>query len=156
MLVMRRLVWHQISVFKTATYFFLQFAFRTKSVLILWLTIPDSKVHGANLGPTWVLSAPDGPHVDPMNLAIWDTASVTLEIFFFEAVPSNQGCVTTLIIGYPPQYGSLGGYERCWGPKWLQWQYKWMKNTPKSSYRNSKNEVTSRYSIEDLILCCLN
>ena len=31
---------------------------------------PDSKVHGANMGPTWVLSAPDGPHVRPMNLAI--------------------------------------------------------------------------------------
>ena len=24
-------------------------------------TGPDSKVHGANTGPTWVLSAPDGP-----------------------------------------------------------------------------------------------
>ena len=22
------------------------------------------------MGPTWVLSAPDGPHIDPMNLAI--------------------------------------------------------------------------------------
>ena len=33
-------------------------------------TYPDSKVHGANMGPTWVLSAPDGPHVGPMNLAI--------------------------------------------------------------------------------------
>ena len=31
---------------------------------------PDSKVHGANMGPTWVLSASDGPHVGPMNLAI--------------------------------------------------------------------------------------
>ena len=31
---------------------------------------PDSKVHGANMGPTWVLSAPDGPHVGPMNLAL--------------------------------------------------------------------------------------
>ena len=31
---------------------------------------PDSKVHGANMGPTWVLSAPDGPHVGPMNVAI--------------------------------------------------------------------------------------
>ena len=31
---------------------------------------PDSKVHGANMGPTWVLSAPVGPHVGPMNLAI--------------------------------------------------------------------------------------
>ena len=33
-------------------------------------TVPDSKVHGANMGPTWVLSALDGPHVGPMNLAI--------------------------------------------------------------------------------------
>ena len=24
--------------------------------------IPDTKVHGANMGPTWVLLAPDGPH----------------------------------------------------------------------------------------------
>ena len=31
---------------------------------------PDSKVHGANMVPTWVLSAPDGSHVGPMNLAI--------------------------------------------------------------------------------------
>ena len=30
---------------------------------------PDNKVHGANMGPTWVLSAPDGPHVGPVNLA---------------------------------------------------------------------------------------
>ena len=35
--------------------------------------IPDSKVHGANMGPTWVLSSPGGPHVGPMNLAISDT-----------------------------------------------------------------------------------
>ena len=30
---------------------------------------PDSKVHGANMGPTWVLSATDGPHVGSTNLA---------------------------------------------------------------------------------------
>ena len=30
---------------------------------------PDSKVHGASMVPTWVLSAPDGPHVGSMNLA---------------------------------------------------------------------------------------
>ena len=28
--------------------------------------------HGANMRPTWVLLAPDGPHVGPMNLAIRD------------------------------------------------------------------------------------
>ena len=32
--------------------------------------VPDSKVHGANMGPTWVLSAPDAPRVGRMNLAI--------------------------------------------------------------------------------------
>ena len=32
--------------------------------------IQDGKVHGANMRPTWVLSAPDGPHVGSMNLAI--------------------------------------------------------------------------------------
>ena len=31
---------------------------------------PDSKVHGANMGPTWALLALDGPHVGSMNLAI--------------------------------------------------------------------------------------
>ena len=31
---------------------------------------PDSKVHGANMGPTWVLSAPDGPHVGPWTLLL--------------------------------------------------------------------------------------
>ena len=44
-------------------------------------TIPDNKVHGANMGPTWVLAAPDGPHVGPMNLAIRDyAASIYLNI----------------------------------------------------------------------------
>ena len=34
------------------------------SSYINWINIPDSKVYGANMGPTWVLSAPDAcwPH----------------------------------------------------------------------------------------------
>ena len=32
--------------------------------------LPEGKVHGANMGPIWVLSVPNGPHVGPMNLAI--------------------------------------------------------------------------------------
>ena len=31
---------------------------------------PDSTVHGAKMGPNWVLSDREGPHVGPMNLAI--------------------------------------------------------------------------------------
>ena len=33
---------------------------------------PDSKVHGANMGPIWGLQDPGGPHVGPMNFAIWE------------------------------------------------------------------------------------
>ena len=32
---------------------------------------PDSKVHGANMGPIWGWQDPGGPHVGPMNLASW-------------------------------------------------------------------------------------
>ena len=31
---------------------------------------PDSKVHGASKGPICGMSAPDGPHAGPMNIAI--------------------------------------------------------------------------------------
>ena len=34
--------------------------------------IPDSKVYWANMGPIWGPQDPDGPHVGPMNFAIWD------------------------------------------------------------------------------------
>ena len=32
----------------------------------------DSKVNGANIGPNWGRQDPGGPHVGPMNFAIWD------------------------------------------------------------------------------------
>ena len=34
------------------------------------VTTPDSRVHGANMGPTWGRQDPGWPHVGPMNLAI--------------------------------------------------------------------------------------
>ena len=37
-----------------------------------YIAILESKVRVANMGPTWVLEASGGPHVDPMNLAIRD------------------------------------------------------------------------------------
>ena len=40
---------------------------------------PDSKVHGANMGPTWVLLAPGGPRVGPMNFAIGEVNGIILE-----------------------------------------------------------------------------
>ena len=32
---------------------------------------PDSRVHGASMGPTWGRQDPGGLHVGPMNFAIW-------------------------------------------------------------------------------------
>ena len=39
---------------------------------------PDTKVGVANMGPIWVLSAPGGPHVGPMNFAIREHDGVAL------------------------------------------------------------------------------
>ena len=33
--------------------------------------VPDSKVHGANMGPFLGRQDPGGPHVGPMNFATW-------------------------------------------------------------------------------------
>ena len=37
--------------------------------------VPNSKVHGANMGPTWGRQDPGGTHVGPMNFAIMATFS---------------------------------------------------------------------------------
>ena len=47
--------------------------------------IPDSKVHGANMGPIWGRQDPGGPHVDPINFAIWDIKFKTKQCIVFES-----------------------------------------------------------------------
>ena len=37
---------------------------------------PDSKVYGANMGLIWGRQDPGGPHVGPMNFAIWGVTAV--------------------------------------------------------------------------------
>ena len=37
----------------------------------LQCSYPDRKVYGADMGPTWGRQEPGGPHVGPMNIAIW-------------------------------------------------------------------------------------
>ena len=37
----------------------------------LYHFFPDSKVHGANMGPIWGRQDPGGSHVGPMNFVIW-------------------------------------------------------------------------------------
>ena len=60
----------------------LQFDFEKGVVIFSYIILahidtPDSKVHGANMGPTWVLSAPDGPNVGPRTVL----SGTRLEIF---------------------------------------------------------------------------
>ena len=39
---------------------------------------PDSKVHGANMGPIWGRQDPGGTYVGPMNFAMWVGPEVVL------------------------------------------------------------------------------
>ena len=43
----------------------------TEGFLRTWQNLPDSKVHGANMGPIWGRQDPGGPHVGPVNFDIW-------------------------------------------------------------------------------------
>ena len=64
---------------------------------LIWFYVqyyPDSKVHGANMGPIWGRQDPGGPHVGPMNLAIriviWlHVASI---VFFGDSRHKGQWC----------------------------------------------------------------
>ena len=56
-------LWQSIKIKPTNIYIFIIY-------IMHWKQFPDSKYHGANMGPTWVMSVLDGPHVGPMNLAI--------------------------------------------------------------------------------------
>ena len=41
-------------------------------IIVLWIiSSPDSKVHGANMGPIWGRQDPSGPHDGPMDFDIW-------------------------------------------------------------------------------------
>ena len=55
---------------------------------------PESKGHGANMGPTWVLSAPGGTHVDPMTLAIREnTVSLIASITTISGSLANESLI---------------------------------------------------------------
>ena len=48
-----------------------------KKIAMIMKHNPDSKVHGAYMGPTWGRQDPGGPHVGPMIIAIWECLPVT-------------------------------------------------------------------------------
>ena len=64
--------------------------------------VPDSKFHGANQGPTWVLSAPGGTHIGP-----WTLPSVVY-ICQSKAIRTHDSSVR---VGYHSAH-SVGGIRR--------------------------------------------
>ena len=59
---------------------------------------PESKVHGANMGPIWGRQDPGGPHVGPMNLAIWETINTLrqLDLLHLNWTDIVWGCCNTV------------------------------------------------------------
>ena len=55
-----------------------------RRICVKWFdSNPDRKVHGANMGPTWILSAPDGPLVGRMNFAIRDSITKSIRHYAY-------------------------------------------------------------------------
>ena len=118
------------------------------------LCIPDSKVHGANMGPTsptWVVSALDGPHIGPMNLAIRVSILCTCSIGTFpEDIDPTWASVTVwkMILGgnilgsevYGTNMGLIYGADRTQvGPMLAPWTLffgllGWKLDTPWHGY----------------------
>ena len=51
---------------------------------------PDNKVHGANMWPTWVLSAPAGSLVGPMNIAFRAEVLIDAATFLWLLINTSQ------------------------------------------------------------------
>ena len=54
--------------------------------------LPDSKVHGAYMGPTWDRQDPGGPHVGPMILAIWVAVPI-MNVIRHVPLISSRNCI---------------------------------------------------------------
>ena len=86
---------------------------------------PDSKVHGANMGPAWILPDADGPHVGPMSLAIravtipwWEVNRSACLINYSELPPLQN---TTIMV--------LQMYQS-FNAKWINQTMNSQKHTP--------------------------
>ena len=58
---------------------------------------PDSKDHGAHMGPISVRQDPGGPHVGHMNFAIWVT--LTISQMETQGRPNGYHCRSTMVYG---------------------------------------------------------
>ena len=88
---------------------------------------PDSKVRGANMGPTWGQQDPGGPHVGPTNLAIRMVIRFFLRqiihgVFILIFMPSSppQPCIgwDIKMMSHP---NSNAGFINIWDCLICQW-----------------------------------
>ena len=70
-------------------------------MLPLKITNPDSKVHGAIMGPIWGRQVPGGAYVGPMNLAIRE--SIVIDQFKTTESQKNFTCHGVLSHTVPNQ-----------------------------------------------------
>ena len=54
----------------------------------------NSKIHGANMGPTWSRQDPGGSHVGSMNFAIWVSSHILCE--WHDTYQNIRGCALKL------------------------------------------------------------
>ena len=60
--------------------------------------IPDNKVHGANMGPIWGRQDPGGPHVGPMNFAIWGCLDDASGVWARSSLARSITCLPNIIL----------------------------------------------------------
>ena len=62
---------------------------------------PDSKVHGANMGPIWGRQDPGRSQVGPMNFVIWGCLAVPLTIYHCLDINTEGIWQKTLLEHFP-------------------------------------------------------
>ena len=109
---------------------------------------PDSKVHGANMAPTWVLSAPDGPHVGPMNLA--NRVHIPLEECVCKTKKKSIAngfsytlCVHNCYIYHPAVVANLTSINWPFETTWVITTY---QKRPRPSVKMGKEKLSTEYN----------
>ena len=100
---------------------------------------PDSKVHVANMGPTWVLPAPDGPHVGPMNIVIRDSMDNTCSDGKLDLSPISLMFIQSQII-FNGNYMSLLSHH------W-QWNHKNFLALSQLQFGQEQNEIIIKFEL---------
>ena len=117
----------KLSLMKTLTFWYLVMhiykwiGLSLVEVLGWHMLCPDSKGCGANMGPAWVLSAPDGTHVGPWNLL------------------SGRSCLIVFTAPFPGN-ASNAKFD-CFS--FIAWTISWVNNWDASDLRHLNTHVSS-------------